>query len=124
MALCLCGGNEIGTWQDESIDSETTESLGTQDDTFDEDEKDNVLEDQSESSLGKNVNNKPVGPPTKIYMRRDTADEEDEMSDDGLSTVSEPTPENALLNNPVKPENKLEPEFVIVVISPPKILDY
>ena len=35
-----------------------------------------------------------------------------------------PTPENALLNNPVKPENKLEPEFVIVVISPPKILGF
>jgi hypothetical protein len=36
----------------------------------------------------------------------------------------EPTPENALLNNPVKPENKLEPEFVICVISPPKILGF
>eukprot|EP00956_Cyclotella_meneghiniana_P012117 scaffold17189_cov67-Cyclotella_meneghiniana.AAC.8 len=87
------GVDDLDSDEDESIDSETTESLGTQDDTFDEDEKDNVLEDQSESSLGKNVNNKPVGPPTKIYMRRDTADEEDEMSDDGLSTVSEPTPE-------------------------------
>ncbi|NDE63923.1 MAG: hypothetical protein EB053_06170 [Chlamydiae bacterium] len=35
---------------------------------------------------------------------------------------SEPTPENALVNNPVKPENKLEPEFVIGAIFPPKIL--
>ena len=80
--------------EDGSIDSETSESLGTQDDTFNEDEKDDVRDDESQSSLGKNGHEQPVGPPTKIYMRRDTADEEDEMSDDGLSTVSEPLNQN------------------------------
>lgn len=91
------GAEDLDFDDDNTLDSETTESLGTQDDTFD-DEGD-ILDDQSHSS--KQVDHteleKPVGPPTKIYMRRNTADDEneDDMSDDGStarSTVSEPSP--------------------------------
>ena len=86
------GAEELDFDDDNTLDSETTE-----DDTLG-DEVD-IVDDQSESSKKSDHIGveKPVGPPTKIYMRRDTADDEndDDMSDDGStarSTASEPSP--------------------------------
>lgn len=87
---------------DETIDSGTTESLGTHNEPF-EDEQD-AADDQSEASKDPNqvsVDN-PVAPPKQIYMRRSTTveDAEDDVDDDisadgstAESATSEPTPE-------------------------------
>ena len=90
------GGDEFDL-DNESIDSETMDSLATQDDTLDD--------DQSESSRKKDSSDNPAGPPTRIYMRRSTVgdeekntddDDDDAMSTDGSivgSTVSESSPQ-------------------------------
>lgn len=97
MKLGLCADDL--DFDDDSIGSETTESIGTHDDTLDDDK--DIEDDHSESSKTDQVSRgNPIGPPKKIYMRRDTADEDvenedDDMSDDGSmaeSAASEPSP--------------------------------
>lgn len=91
-------GLGMGQINDESSDSETDESLGLPDDEVGG--IDDIGDDQSASTKGVNsvkIKEKPVGPPKKIYMKRNTkVDDEvnndyDDMSTDG-STASETSP--------------------------------
>lgn len=84
---------------DESIESETTGSLGTQDDTLDDDRDIQTADDESQDTKGTDQmsGDKPVAPPKQIYMRRSTVDENDaENDDDDMSTDDKSTAESAI----------------------------